>query len=100
MTQGLLDLKRRYWNLRRFRTGRRKDQTPYGLLGLKLPELSFWELLKVTSEEFREKLSAMEATPWDSASSEDRVDDLAVDVRKAEVAALEAIGQLGVLDPQ
>lgn len=33
MTQGLLDLKRLYWNLRRFRTGRRKDQTPYGLLG-------------------------------------------------------------------
>ena len=44
MTQGLLDLKRLYWNLRRFRTGRRKDQTPYGLLGLKLPEL---ELLGV-----------------------------------------------------
>ena len=32
MTQGLLDLKRLYWNLRRFRIGRRKDQTPYGLL--------------------------------------------------------------------
>jgi hypothetical protein len=63
MTQGLLDLKRLYWNLRRFRTGRRKDQTPYGLLGLKLPELSFWELLKLTPEELREKLSAMEDTP-------------------------------------
>ncbi len=58
MTQGLLDLKRLYWNLRRFRTGRRKDQTPYGLLGLKLPELSFWEFLKLTPEELREKLSA------------------------------------------
>jgi hypothetical protein len=42
MTQGLLDLKRLYWNLRRFRVGHRKDQTPYGLLGLDLPELSFW----------------------------------------------------------
>jgi hypothetical protein len=63
MTQGLLDLKRLYWNLRRFRTGRRKDQTPYGLLGLKLPELSFWELLKLTPEELRQKLSAMEDTP-------------------------------------
>jgi hypothetical protein len=63
MTQGLLDLKRLYWNLRRFRTGRRKDQTPYGLLGLKLPALSFWELLKLTPEELREKLSAMEDTP-------------------------------------
>jgi hypothetical protein len=60
MTQGLLDLKRLYWNLRRFRTGRRKDQTPYGLLGLKLPELSFWEFLKLTSEELREQLSAKE----------------------------------------
>jgi hypothetical protein len=60
MTQGLLDLKRLYWNLRRFRVGRRKDQTPYGLLGLDLPELSFWEFLKLTPEELREKLSAKE----------------------------------------
>jgi hypothetical protein len=63
MTQGLLDLKRLYWNLRRFRTGRRKGQTPYGLLGLKLPDLSFWEFLKLTPEELREKLSAMGDTP-------------------------------------
>jgi hypothetical protein len=60
MTQGLLDLKRLYWNLRRFRTGPRKDQTPYDLLGLKLPDLSFWEFLKLTPEELREKLSAQE----------------------------------------
>jgi hypothetical protein len=58
MTQGLLDLKRLYWNLRRFRVGRRKGQTPYGLLGLDLPELSFWEFLKLTPEELRETLSA------------------------------------------
>jgi hypothetical protein len=63
MTQGLLDLKRLYWNLRRFRTGRRKGQTPYGLLGLKLPDLSFWEFLKLTPEELREKLSAMGDAP-------------------------------------
>jgi hypothetical protein len=63
MTQGLLDLKRLYWNLRRFRTGRRKDQTPYGLLGLKLPALSFWEFLKLTPEQLREQLSALEDTP-------------------------------------
>jgi hypothetical protein len=37
----LLDLKRLCWNLRRFRTGRRKDQASYSLLGLELPELSF-----------------------------------------------------------
>ena len=63
MTQGLLDLKRLYWNLRRFRTGRRKNQTPYGLLGLKLPDMSFWEFLKLTPEELREQLSAKEDTP-------------------------------------
>jgi hypothetical protein len=63
MTQGLLDLKRLYWKLRRFRIGRRKDQTPYGPLGLKLPDLSFWEVLKLAPEELREKLSAMEDTP-------------------------------------
>lgn len=63
MTQELLDLKRLYWNLRRFRTGPRKDQTPYGLLGLKLPELSFWEFLKLTPEQLREQLSAMNVAP-------------------------------------
>jgi len=63
MTQGLLDLKRLYWNLRRFRTGYRKEQTPYGLLGVKLPDLSFWEFLKLTPEELREQLSALEGTP-------------------------------------
>ena len=63
MTQGLLDLKRLYWNLRRFRIGRRKDQTPYGLLGLKLPDLSYWEFLKLTPEELREKLSATRDRP-------------------------------------
>jgi hypothetical protein len=63
MTQGLLDLKRLYWNLRRFRTGHRKDQTPYGLLGLKVPDLSFWEFLKLTPGELRERLSAMGHAP-------------------------------------
>ena len=56
----MLDLKRLYWNLRRFRTGRRKAQMPYGLLGLDLPDLSFWEFLTLTPEELREKLSAEE----------------------------------------
>jgi hypothetical protein len=57
MTQGLLDLKRLYWNLHQFRGGCRKDQTPYGLLGVRLPELSFWEFLKLTPEELQERLS-------------------------------------------
>jgi len=59
MTQKLLDLKRLYWNLRRFRTGHRKGRTPYGRLGLNVPDLSFWEFLKLTPEELREKLSAL-----------------------------------------
>ena len=63
MTQGLLDLKRLYWNLRRFRLGHRKDQTPYGLLGLKVPDLGFWEFLKLTPEELRNQLSAMNDAP-------------------------------------
>jgi hypothetical protein len=58
MTQGLLDLKRLNWNLHRFRGGRRNDRTPYDLVGVRLPELSFWELLKLTPEELRERLSA------------------------------------------
>jgi hypothetical protein len=60
MTQELLDLKRLYWNLRRFRIGHRRGQTPYGLLGLKLPDLSFGEFLKLTPEGLREILSATE----------------------------------------
>ena len=59
MTQGLLDLKRLYWNLRPFRVGHRKAQTPYGLLGMKLPHLDFWELLKLTPDELRQELSAI-----------------------------------------
>ena len=46
-----------------FAVGRRQDQTPYGLLGLDLPDLGFWEFLKLTPEELREKLSAMGDTP-------------------------------------
>src|SRR5207244_7007162 len=37
LPQGLLDLKRLYWNCRRLRTGRRRGQTPYARLGVRLP---------------------------------------------------------------
>jgi hypothetical protein len=57
MTQGLLDLKRLYWNLRRFRTGRRRGQSPYERLGLKLPSLTWWELLKLTPDQLQQLLS-------------------------------------------
>ncbi|MBI1915063.1 MAG: hypothetical protein HYS12_10050 [Planctomycetes bacterium] len=38
LTQGLLDLKRLYWNCHAFRTGQRKRQSPYGRLGVPLPD--------------------------------------------------------------
>ena len=56
MTQGLLDLKRLYWNCRRFRTGRRRGKSPYELQGLGLPTADWWELLKLAPEELREQL--------------------------------------------
>jgi hypothetical protein len=46
MTQGMLDLKRLYWNCRKFRGGRRKGKCPYEHLGLKLPSYAFWDLLQ------------------------------------------------------
>jgi hypothetical protein len=60
MTQGLLDLKRLYWNMRRFRTGRRKGRSPYELLGLKLPAECWWDLLKLPVSELQQRLSAKE----------------------------------------
>jgi len=63
LTQGLLDLKRLYWNCHTFRTGRRKGKSPYERLGLKLPEgLDWWELSKMTPEQLRDKLSALKST--------------------------------------
>jgi hypothetical protein len=58
MTQGLLDLKRLYWNCRTFRTGRRRKQTPYELLGVSLPTTDWWELLRLSPEQLRQQLSA------------------------------------------
>jgi hypothetical protein len=43
--QGLLDLKRLYWNCRAFREGKRRGRCPYEHLGLKLPSYRFWDLL-------------------------------------------------------
>ena len=46
VTQGMLDLKRLYWNCRVFRSGKRKGVCPYQLLGLKLPNYDFCTLLE------------------------------------------------------
>jgi hypothetical protein len=45
VTQGLLDLKRLYWNCRAFREGKRRGRCPYEHLGLKLPSYRFWDVL-------------------------------------------------------
>ena len=58
MTQGLLDLKRLYWNCHTFGAGRRRKTTPYERLGVPWPaDLHWWEVLKLTPEQLRNKLS-------------------------------------------
>jgi hypothetical protein len=59
LTQGLLDLKRLYWNMHVFVAGRRKKTSPYGRLGIKLPEGGWWQLLKMTPEQLRDQLSEL-----------------------------------------
>ncbi|MGF1579945.1 MAG: hypothetical protein ACFCD0_11340 [Gemmataceae bacterium] len=58
MSQELLDLKRLYWNLKVFRTGKRKNQRPYELLGLDWPEgWTWWDVVTKTPQELKDKLS-------------------------------------------
>ena len=57
LTQGLLDLKRLYWNCRPFEAGRRKNQSPYGHLGVTWPRQRWWELIKLTPEQLTLELS-------------------------------------------
>jgi hypothetical protein len=59
MTQGLLDLKRLYWNCREFRTGHRRRKSPYDLQGLQLPTQDWWELLRWTPEQLRQQLQVL-----------------------------------------
>ncbi len=63
LTQGLLDLKRFYWNCHRFRTGKRKGQTPLQGLGVRLPAGGWWQLLKSTPEQLKQHLSAQTHAP-------------------------------------
>lgn len=64
VSQELLDLKRLYWNLRKFRTGRRKNTSPYQRLGVQLPpDLSWWQLLQLTPQQLRTLLSALPIPP-------------------------------------
>ena len=58
LSQSLLDLKRLYWNCRPLRTGHRKKQTPYGRLGLRLPAMTWWQLLHLSPGQLQQHLSA------------------------------------------
>jgi hypothetical protein len=46
LNQGLLDLKRLYWNTRVFGGGKRRGRCPYEHLGLQRPSYRFWDLLE------------------------------------------------------
>jgi hypothetical protein len=46
LSQGMLDLKRLYWNTRVFGGGKRRGRCPYEHLGLNRPGLGFWSLLE------------------------------------------------------
>lgn len=46
VTQEMLDLKRLYWNCRKLRTGRRRERSPYEMLGVPLPADDFWTLVQ------------------------------------------------------
>ncbi len=56
VSQGMLDLKRLYWNCRVFREGKRKSRSPYDLLGLPLPISDWWQLLQMDPEELEQQL--------------------------------------------
>jgi hypothetical protein len=46
LSQGMLDLKRLYWNTRAFGGGKRKGRCPYEHLGVELPGGGFWGALE------------------------------------------------------
>jgi hypothetical protein len=58
VTQPLLDLKRLYWNCRRFRSGKRRARSPYELLGLSLPTTDWWQLLRTPGADLTQELSS------------------------------------------
>jgi hypothetical protein len=60
MSQGLLDLKRLYWNTRPLLSGQRKDKCPYQLLGVPLPSYDFWALLHADPEDLVQQLSTLQ----------------------------------------
>jgi hypothetical protein len=62
VTQPMLDLKRLYWNCRRFRGGKRRRCSPYELLGLRLPTTDWWHLLHTSLADLTQNLSSSGVT--------------------------------------
>jgi hypothetical protein len=62
VTQSLLDLKRLWWNCRKFREGKRRSRSPYEHLQLPLPTHDFWEFLQTDPRELAQKLSTAHVT--------------------------------------
>jgi hypothetical protein len=58
MTQGLLDLKRLYWNCRELTTGKRRNHCPYELLGVELPSTDFWTLIQMPAGQLTQVVSS------------------------------------------
>jgi hypothetical protein len=58
ITQGLLDLKRLYWNGRKLTTGKRRGKSPYEHLGVPLPTTDFWTLLQPQNRQRAEEVSS------------------------------------------
>ena len=55
VSQGMLDLKRLWWNTRRFREGKRKDTSPYERLGL-ADVAGFWAALNADPQDLAHRL--------------------------------------------
>src|SRR5262249_40438664 len=58
-------LERLRWNTHAFAAGKRKKDSPSGLLGLKLPPGGWWRLIQMTPEQLRRQLSALNPTARD-----------------------------------
>ncbi len=60
MSQGLLNLKRLYWNCHKLATGRRRGSSPYEMLGLEFPPTTdFWKLLQSSPAELAQIVSSV-----------------------------------------
>ena len=57
VSQGMLELKRLFWNCRPFTHGKRRRRCPYQWLGLDLPTYDWWKLLQMDPDELEQKLS-------------------------------------------